>query len=506
LYTDYCGRFETKENTLNSQLGKQAGSALVWRAVQLGGIKIIFMVRLLVLAWLLVPEDFGLLAIATTAVGFLLKITDVGMIPALVQSTDAEKKYYDAAWTVNVIRAFFISGIVFLTAPFIAQIFAEPRAAPVIQVLALRPLLEATASIRVATLTRNLEFRPLSILKLAEAVVNTIISIMLAPFYGVWALVAGTLAGAMSYLLISYFLAPHRPRLDFDQSAIRPLIRFGRWIFLTSLIVIAGNYVLQIVISRQLGTAELGLYVLAAQLAFLPFEVAGQVVGAVTFPLIARLQSDLHQVVQTFRTTLIGLSTLLFPTCALLIVLAPTLVQEILGLRWEGTVPIIRVLTLVSLIGLFGDVTGPIFNGLGQPYKITVIEIVQSLLLIAFVWSLTSRYGLVGAALAWLPRVCISQIISVIFVRQLLPQPFAGLGAVMLLITVASGIGAIVALSIDLIFPGLTGFVAACLLAVITTGGLLWASDRYFALGLGQGLRQLFPQIATLSGFSPAKS
>jgi hypothetical protein len=77
---------------------------------------------------------------------------------------------------------------------------------------------------------------------------------------------------------------------------------------------------------------------------------------------------------------------------------------------------------------------------------------------------------------------------------------------VMLLITVASGIGAIVALSIDLIFPGLTGFVAACLLAVITTGGLLWASDRYFALGLGQGLRQLFPQIATLSGFSPAKS
>ena len=485
---------------------KQAGSALVWRVIQLGGIKVIFMVRLLVLAWLLVPEDFGLLAIATTAVGFLVKITDLGMIPALVQSPEAEKRHYNAAWTVNVTRALLISGIVFLAAPFIAQIFAEPRAVPIIRALTLRPLFEASASIGIATLTRDLEFRPLSMLKLAEAVVNTIISIALARSFGVWALVAGTLAGSMSYLLLSYILAPHRPGFAFDQSAIRPLIRFGRWIFLTSLIVMAGNYILQIVISRQLGTAELGLYVLAAQLAFLPAEVAGEVVGSVTFPLFARLQSDIRQVVQAFRTTLIGLSTLLFPACALLIVLAPTLVQEILGPRWEGTAPVIRVLALVSLIGVFGDVTGPIFQGLGQPYKVTVIEIVQSLLLIAFVWSLTSRYGLAGAALAWLPRVIISQIISLIFVRQLLPRPFAGLGAVMLLIIVASGTGAIVALTIDLIFPGLAGFILASVLAVISAVGLLWISDRHFALGLIDDLGQVFPQIMTLARFSPVKS
>jgi O-antigen/teichoic acid export membrane protein len=464
------------------------------------------MIRLLVLAWLLVPEDFGLLAIATTAVGFLLKITDLGMIPALVQSTEADKKHYDAAWTVNVTRAVFISGIVFLAAPVIAQIFAEPRAVPIIRVLTLRPLLEATASMGIATLTRNLDFRPLSILKLTEAVVSTVISIVLAPSYGVWALVAGTLAGSVSYLLMSYILAPHRPRFAFDQTAIRPLVRFGRWVFLTSLIVMVGNYILQIVISRQLGTAELGLYVLAAQLAFLPAEVATEVVGAVTFPLFARLQSDIYQVVRAFRTTLVGLSTLLFPTCVLLIVLAPALVQEVLGSRWEGTVPVIQVLALVSLLGVFGDVTGPIFNGLGQPYKVTVIEIVQSLLLIAFVWSLTSRYGLVGAALAWLPRVIISQIVSVIFVRQLLPQPFAGLGVVMFFITVASGIGAVVALSINIIFPGLIGFVIACTLAVVSTGGLLWASDRHFSLGLINGLGQIFPQLTTLAGFSPAKS
>ena len=215
----------------------QAGSALVWRAVQLGGVKVIFMVRLLVLAWLLTPEDFGLMAIAVTAIGFFLNVTDIGMIPALVQGADVNEKQYNAAWTVNVSRALLITLAVILAAPLITQIFAEPRAINIIRVLALRPLLEALASIKVADLTRNLKFYPLAMIKLGEGLMNIIVSIALAPSLGVWALVIGTLVGSTTYLLMSYLFAPHRPKLLFDQSSIRPLIRFGRWVFATSLII-----------------------------------------------------------------------------------------------------------------------------------------------------------------------------------------------------------------------------------------------------------------------------
>jgi PST family polysaccharide transporter len=145
---------------------KQAGSALVWRAIQLGGVKVIFMVRLLVLAWLLTPEDFGLMAIAVTAIGFFLNVTDFGMIPALVQGAEVDEKQYNAAWTVNISRALLISLTVILVAPLVAQIFAEPRAISLIRVLALRPLLEALASIKVADLTRKLQFYPLAMIKL----------------------------------------------------------------------------------------------------------------------------------------------------------------------------------------------------------------------------------------------------------------------------------------------------------------------------------------------------
>jgi len=488
---------------VKDRLFQKAGTALIWRAVQLAGVKVIFMLRLLILARLLSPEDFGLLAIAVTAVGFLLGVTDIGMIPALVQGRDVDEQQYNAAWTVGVTRALLVVGCVVVAAPLIAKIFAEPRATDIIRVLAIRPLLDAAASIEIADLTRNLQFRSLAVLKLVEALTNTTVSIALASTFGVWALVAGTLAGSASYLVTSYLVAPHRPRLSFNRHATGPLIRFGRWIFLTSLIVMAGSYVLRVVISRQLGAAELGLYFLAAQLAFLPAELSSEVIGSVAFPLFARLQSNILQVTQAFRTILTGISALFFPVCTLTIALAPTLVQDLLGPKWAGTVPVIRILTLVSMIGLFGEVAVPILKGLGQPYKVTVIEMVQSLLLIAGVWFLTSRYGLVGAALAWLPAMVVSQIVGMRFVQQLLERPFAGLGGPLLAITVASVAGAVVALLVDNLVSGLPGLVIATLVAVLTIGVLLWASDRRFALGLRNEFVRILPQIAVFMGYSP---
>jgi O-antigen/teichoic acid export membrane protein len=489
---------------MKNGLAKLAGKALLWRAIELAGIKIIFLVRLLILARLLSPDDFGLLAIAMTAIGFFLSITDFGMVPALVQRSEINKQHYNAAWTVIVIRATGIAAIVFFAAPLIADIFNEPRAIPILQVLAIRPLLEASASIRIADLIRNFEFRSLAFVKLSEGVLNTVIAIAMARYFGVWALVWGALAGSTAYLVMSYLLAPHRPRLLFDFKATQPLIRFGRWIFLTGLIAVFGSLILRVVISRQLGAAQLGLYFLAASLAFLPSEVATKVAGYVSFPLYARLQSDIHQATRAFRAMLTGMSAILFPVCFLIIVLAPSIVQNILGPRWEGTVPVIRILALVSMIGVFGDATVPILKGLGQPYKVTILEAVQSFLIIIFVWSLAVRYGLIGAVLAWLPAIFVSQVCSVVFMKQILWRPFAGLKTPMVAITAASIAGAMLAFVVNTIIPGISGFVMANLLAVITIVIFLWASDRRFALGLAENLGRIFPQMASFIGYSHA--
>jgi O-antigen/teichoic acid export membrane protein len=476
---------------------RQAGSALIWRAVELIGEKLIYFLRLLILARLLVPDDFGLLAIAVTAIGIFLSITNLGMIPALVQGQEVEDTQYDVAWTVGITRALTITFVVIVSAPLIASIFAEPRAEAVIRVLALRPLLDSLVSIRVADLNRNLQFKPLAILKIASALVNAMISIILASTFGVWALVAGVLAGALTTMLISYILAPYHPRLSFNVASAMPLIRFGRWIFVNSLIVLIGSSVLRIAISRQLGAAELGVYYLAAQIAFLPAEVASGVVGEVAFPLIARIQADINRVTRAFRTMLVGTTTLLYPVSALIIALAPTFVEQILGPKWQGTEPVIRILSLATMIGLFGEVVVPLLKGLGLPYKITIIELVQSIVVIILVWGFASRYGVVGAALAWLPAVTMSQFISAYFINPLLHKPFAKLVRPMLVIILATVLGAAVALVVGQFIPGLFGFGLAISLALLAIAVILWTAERRFSLGITQDLSRMFPQMTS---------
>ena len=263
-------------------------------------------------------------------------------------------------------------------------------------------------------------------------------------------------------------------------------------------VAMAGNFGLRIVISRQLGAEGLGLYFLAAQLAFLPSEVASEVVGTVAFPLFARLQSTLQPAVRAFQAILTALMALLYPICALTIVLSPILVRDILGGKWDGTVPLIQILALVTMIGLFGDATIPLVKGFGQPYRVAQIELVQSSSLILMMWFFTSRYGAVGTALAWLPAIIAVQILCLYFIRDIFHNPLIEARRPLLAIFIATVAGmGISYLSIQLL-PNIAGLVIAGLLTALGSGSILWFSDRRFSLGLGRNIALAFPQIASI--------
>ena len=479
-------------------LGGRVGGAVRWKLVQLVGGKLIFLIRILVLARIVAPDAFGLIAVALIPIGLLLQVSDFGMAPALIQQQRVSARHYDVAWTIGLVRGAAISVLVFLAAPWVADLAGEPRAASIMQVLALQPLLQAAASIRLAELQRRLAFRPLALVTLGEALVNTGVSIALAPALGVWALVFGSLAGSTALASLSYGVAPHRPRLRLDRAAAATLIRFGRWIFAAGIVAVIGNSVLRLVISRGLGTEALGLYFLAGRLTFMLGGAASDVAESVSFPIYARLQSDRVEAVRIFRRALTSLGALLVPLFAMIIALAPSLVDNVLGERWQGTVPVIRWLSVACLIGILGDVTVPILKGVGRPSGILVLETVQSLILVVLAWEWTSRFGIEGAALAWLPAVGSSLLLCTLFLRSLLPQPLSGLFAPLLAVAGSSLIGALAAIGIDRAVGGLPGLMLAALGGGLTVLGLLWGLDRRFALGLSSSLAAVFPQLAPL--------
>ena len=467
-----------------------------WRTAQLVGVNTIFLVRVLVLARILSPDAFGLLAIALVPIGILLQASELGMVPALVQARAPERRHYDVAWTIGLGRGLFTTAVVLALAPWIAELAGEPRAAAITRVLALHPLLLASSSIRLADLQRELDFRPLAIVHLTEATANTVVAIALAPHVGVWALIGGMLAGSLGRLVTSYAVAPHVPRLRFEREAARALIRFGRWIFVAALLGTVGDALLRLLISRHIGAAELGIYYLATRLTFLLGGTIVDVGSSVAFPIYARLQQERDEAVRVFRAVLSTTLALIVPAFALLIALAPALVANVLGVHWQGTESVLRVLAGVCILSLFGDITAPIWNGMGQPWRNALIESLQATVLLVGVWLLIARLGAVGAAAAWIPATLVTQALAGRFLPRVLPRPLQGLGRLAAAVGLSAAAGAASAAGIAAAAPGLLGtLIAAAAGAGVAFGGLL-VSDRRFDLGLERSLRRVFPNLA----------
>lgn len=491
---------------MSGSLAASAGNAVRWKTFQIVGVNGIFLARTLALARLLAPDAFGLVAIATIPIGFLLSVTNLGMIPALIQAEAPSRRHFDVAWTVGLVRALATSTLIVVAAPWLASLAEAPEATPIMRVMALQPLLAAAASIGIARLNKTLDFRSLAWIGFIESIVNTGTSIALAPWFGVWALVGGSIFGVLARAISSYIYAPHRPRIVFDRDAAAALVRFGRWVFVSGVVATAGDALLRIVISRRLSVSDLGLYVLATQLTFLVVDQISQVTWSVSFPIYSTLQGERKRATKFFRATITTVSALLLPSFALLFALAPSLVTYVLGPRWEGTEPLIRVLALVCALRLLSDAVAPMLNGFGMPYLDALTDLVQTSVLIGVLWDLTGRYGTIGAALAWLPAVVATQLLSLAFAKRFLERPFTGLGTALAAIVAAAASGASLAWGVNSRVGGIGGFLVAGTMGVASAGGFLWLADHWLRIGLRRAVVQVVPQAATIPWLNDNRS
>lgn len=479
-------------------LASAAGAAVRWRAVAIVGGKGIGLARTLVMARLLAPVDFGLFAIAIVPLDLLLGVTDVGMTPALVQRAEVSDQHYHVAWTVGIARGLAVGALLAAGAPLLAAAVGEPRATDLVRALALRPVLAALASARVAALERELRYRSLALIDLSAVAVATVLSLALAPSRGVWALVIGNLGGAAAGAVASYVLAPHRPRLAFDRARAGALLRFGRWVLAGGMVAMLGESLLSAAIARSLGTEALGRYALAASLASAPAAAAGAAVGAVAFSVHARVQADARQAALVYRTTLAALAAVLLPTYAVLVALAPALVEHVLGPRWRGTAAAVRLLTLVGVFGLVADATVPLLQGHGRPRAAAALYALFAVVAVALVWPLARFGGLAGAALARAVAELAVCGACLALARRVLPNPFRGLTRPAVAVAVGAALAAAAARLVARVLvpsalPGAAGVVVAGVVGGAAGAAALWLLDRRLELGLARDLARLLP-------------
>lgn len=365
--------------------------------------------RTVILARLLAPHDFGLFGIAMLAIATLEAFTQTGFEAALVQKKENIESYLDTAWTISAIRGTLLFSILFFSAPLIAAFFNSPQATMIIRVIALSALLSGFRNIGMVFFQKELEFDKQFFFECSSIVVDLGVSLTLAfTLRNVWALVWGGLAASFVRLFMSYLIHPYRPRFSLCRKELQELFSFGRWLLGSGVLVFLITQGDDILLGRVLGPAALGLYQMAYLISNLPATEISRTMAQVAFPAYSKLQDDLLKLKEAYLKALHLTAFLSLPLAAGIFVLAPDFTRIFLGEKWMPMVPAIKVLVLAGLIRSIAATTGPILHGIGKPRIDTICQIIRLVVLVAIIYPLTQRWGILGTSIAVMCSISVS--------------------------------------------------------------------------------------------------
>jgi O-antigen/teichoic acid export membrane protein len=225
------------------EVTKKATRSMGWTYLSFGLSKILNIVTVSILAHLLAPEYFGLVALATLTIDYLSVLNDLGLGAALIQRRQNIDDAANIAFTLNLLVGIILTLITFVIAPYVAIFFNEPEVNPILRWLGFTFLLTSFGSVHNVLLQRELNFRKKIIPELGNTIVKAVISIILAVAgFGVWSLVIGQVVGASVASLLLWILLPWRPKLSWNTAIAFPswgmsLLPFGNKILITSSLV-----------------------------------------------------------------------------------------------------------------------------------------------------------------------------------------------------------------------------------------------------------------------------
>ena len=388
--------------------------------------RILSFISLIILARLLVPEDFGLLGITLISIEVLEAFSTMGLREALVQRKEGTEELMDTAWTVNAARGVLLFAILYFVAPYVGHFFDTPAVTPLLRVGGVSLVLRGFSNFRVLYFQKELEFSKEFAYNITGAVALVAVSIPLAVIYrSVWALVLGYVAGQLSMLIVSYILIPRFPRLEFNSAHFKEMFAFGKWVFGSTVLVFLLTQGDDIFVGKVLGATALGFYQIAYRISNLPATEISHVIARVTFPAYAKMQDDITRMREAYLRVLHLIPFVVFPIAGMIVVLGGDFTRLFLGEKWLPMVPAMRVLALFGMIRAVGATTGVVFLAVGKPEISTKIKSGQLILLAILIYPLTMRWGILGTSVAVTIYALVFNVVAVAKVLKIIKSRYA---------------------------------------------------------------------------------
>jgi len=378
----------------------------------------------LVLVRLLVPADFGVVAMAQSFIVMVQLLGALGFDVALIRDQSASEDHYHTAWTLNAGLGLLITVIMLSLASPIASFYGKPELYAVVCALALVSFFSGLENIGVVAFRKELRFRNEFAFQLSRKLVGIAVALPLAfVLRSYWALVAGTLASCLAGTLISYLAHPFRPRLSLAKAA--ELLDFSRWLLVGNIIGFVRERSSDFFIGRLAGPAALGAYNISYEISNLPTTELSAPINRALMPGFSKIANDPAALQQTYLQAFSLLVLLTVPAAVGILALADFLVPVLLGPKWLDAVPLIQLLAITGIFQALQSSSATALIATGHPKSVFMTNALYAVVLLVFLTLLAPSRGAIGAALATAAAALTATPVFLLCLRGYVGIPFA---------------------------------------------------------------------------------
>ncbi len=395
-------------------------SSLIWKFLERGGTQVVQFIIQIVLARLLLPEDYGVVAIVTVFIAVANVFVQTGFNTALIQKKDINDTDLSSVFYLSLFVAFILYIVLFFTAPFIAQFYNQPILVPVFRVLSLTLFFGAVNSIQQAVIARKMEFKKYFFSSLGGIILSATIGILFAyKGFGVWALVIQQLVNVISIMLILWFTVKWRPKLLFSFQKLKTLFSYGWKLLCSSLIDTIYRNIYDLVIGKKYSSTDLAYYNRGKQFPNVIIQNLDGSISSVMLPALSASQDNQIRVKSMVRRAIVTSSYIIFPISVGLIVTAKPMITIVLTEKWFPCIPFLQLLSVSYALWPIHTANLQAINALGRSDIYLKLEIVKKIIGI-IILLITMPMGLIPMAIGQIISGIISTFINSFPNRKLL--------------------------------------------------------------------------------------
>lgn len=332
-------------------LKKQALSGMIWTYSQQFGSQLISFVVSIVLARLILPEEYGLIGMLAIFMGIGTALFDGGLTSSLIRTKELDEDDYSTVFYFNFAGSLVIYLLLFLTAPLIADFYNQPLLVLITRIYGLTFILSAFGTVQNTKLTRELKFKTQAIIVLPALLISSAVGLIMAYMnYGVWSLVGAALANSFFASLFLWINSRWYPKLVFSKEKFHRHFHYGYKLTVSGVLDIIFTNIYQIVIGRFYSPAQVGYYTRANTLMMLPVANISTALNRVVFPLFAQVQDDIPRLRNAYKQIMQIVLFLITPIIVLMGILAKPLIVFLFTEKWLPVVPIFQIICFTGVL------------------------------------------------------------------------------------------------------------------------------------------------------------